>query len=331
MRSTPLVSVILPVYNAEKYIAEAVESVLSQSYTNFELLIINDGSTDTSLSIIESFNDHRIRVINNEVNLKLILTLNFGISQCKGKYIARMDADDVCEVDRFQKQVDFMEANPHYILCGTWATIIDSEGNQTGAIKRIDTNDLLRVNMLFTTPFIHPTVLLRSDALNNEVYSAEALHCEDLEFWLRLSERTKGKFHNLPEYLLRYRIHDTNISVQHLEFQFKHRKEVIKPYLERFMGEVTKANISAHFSLFENHKKGASISLSEVKLWMLKLLKTNSENPNYSQVALEALLFSRWIIICVRTRKFHLLFSSGLRWWNPKVLNSVLRLLRYKS
>src|SRR5690606_17712108 len=151
--------VILPVYNAEKYVKEAIESVLNQTYKHVEFLIINDGSTDTSKEIILQFDDPRIRYIENEQNIQLIKTLNKGIDLAKGKYIARMDADDRCSIHRFQKQIDFLERNPSYVLCGTWATIIDSNGTKTGRIKRIDSSALLKANMLFTTPFIHPSMM----------------------------------------------------------------------------------------------------------------------------------------------------------------------------
>lgn len=326
-----LVSVILPVYNAEKYIYDAVSSILNQSYTNFELLILNDGSTDDSLKIIEQFNDNRITLINNESNLKLISTLNKGIALSKGEYIARMDADDICHVDRFKMQVEFMESNPDYILCGSWANIIDSHGTKKGTIKRIDQHDLLKVNMLFTTPFIHPTVFLRSSVLKNEEYSHEALHCEDLELWMRLSEKYNGKFYNVPEYLLNYRIHESNISVQHLAFQTCHRKEVIKAYLLRLLGSISNEGLSFHFMLFENTKKITPANFRGMKSWSMQLLESLRTNADYSNVALEALLLSRWIIICLKTKKIHRIFSSGLRWWNPGVVGATIRLLRYKS
>lgn len=326
-----LVSVILPVYNAEKYIYDAISSILNQSFKNFELLIINDGSTDGSLKIIEQFNDDRITLINNETNLQLINTLNKGIALSKGEYIARMDADDICHIDRLKKQVAFMESNPDYILCGSWANIIDLDGSKKGTIKRIDQHDLLKVNMLFTTPFIHPTVLLRSNVFTKERYSLDALHCEDLELWMRISEKYGGKFYNIPEYLLNYRIHNSNISVEHSEFQKNHRKNIIRSFVEGFVGSVTENELALHFLLFESPEVISSTTFKELKMWIRKLLATNSRTGVYSQLALKSLLLSRWLLLCVKTRNFKLLFSSGIGAWNFNVLKGVIRLLRYKS
>lgn len=127
-QKNPEISVILPVYNAEKYIRNSIESILHQSFKDFELIIINDGSIDNSGAIISSFNDVRIHYYTNDTNLGLIKTLNKSINLSKGRYIARMDADDICMPNRFEKQVAFMESHPSVVLCGTWAKIIDDQG-----------------------------------------------------------------------------------------------------------------------------------------------------------------------------------------------------------
>ena len=119
--TTPMISVVMPVYNAEKYVAEAVESILQQTYTDFEFIIIDDCSTDNSYGILQTYaaKDIRIRLFKNDVNNKLPNTLNFGIAQSNGKYIARMDADDISLPERFAKQVEFMESHPEIGVCGT--------------------------------------------------------------------------------------------------------------------------------------------------------------------------------------------------------------------
>ena len=118
----PMVTVLMAVYNGEKFLKEAMESILTQTFTDFEFLIINDGSTDNSVKIIEEFNDPRIRLIHNEKNLKLIASLNKGISLAKGKYIARMDCDDISMPYRLEKEVDFLENSLEYGLVGTCYT-----------------------------------------------------------------------------------------------------------------------------------------------------------------------------------------------------------------
>jgi glycosyltransferase involved in cell wall biosynthesis len=125
--TNPLVTVLMPVYNGEEFLHEAIESILKQTYLNFELLIINDGSTDSSENIILSYPDTRIRYIKNESNIKLIATLNNGFALAQGKYIVRMDADDYSVKERLQKQVAFMEANPEVTLAGSWFETIGDE------------------------------------------------------------------------------------------------------------------------------------------------------------------------------------------------------------
>ncbi|HGF9542707.1 TPA: glycosyltransferase family 2 protein, partial [Acinetobacter baumannii] len=130
-----LVSVVLPAYNAELYLKEAIDSVLSQTFTDFELIILNDGSIDRTEEIILSYNDSRIVYVKNEKNLGLIGTLNKGINLAKGKYIARMDADDICLPERFKKQVDFLEKNNEIDLIGTNAIKINNNGDRIGVIN----------------------------------------------------------------------------------------------------------------------------------------------------------------------------------------------------
>ena len=135
-------TVLMPVYNAEKYVAEAIDSILNQTFNDFEFLIINDGSTDNSLDIIKSYDDPRITIINNETNLGLSHTLNKGIELARGEYIIRMDADDISLSIRLEKQIEFMDSNQHIGICGSWIQTFDKSGNQsiwnkvTGSIRQ---------------------------------------------------------------------------------------------------------------------------------------------------------------------------------------------------
>ncbi|MFT5919102.1 MAG: glycosyltransferase involved in cell wall biosynthesis, partial [Granulosicoccus sp.] len=147
MNEIPLVTVLLPVYNAEKFLEQAIRSVLDQTFTEFEFLIINDGSTDRSEEIIVSFNDSRIRYIKNETNLKLIKTLNKGIEFASGKYIARMDADDISLPTRFEQQVALLEKQPEIGVCGTNCIIFTTKGEESPSQYASD-NDEIKFNML---------------------------------------------------------------------------------------------------------------------------------------------------------------------------------------
>jgi len=212
---TPLVSVIMPAYNVEQYIENAIESILQQTYTNFELIILNDGSTDNTLNIINRINDSRIKVINNDRNLGLISTLNKGILSAKGKYIARMDSDDYCYNERISIQVKILEANPDIFILGGGHSIIDEKGcfliNQYFPLSY----NTIKAEALFNSPFSHITIMLRRSYLVEKdlFYPSESIGAEDYALWLDIIEKKKGR--NLPYILADYRL---NLSGQTSKF-----------------------------------------------------------------------------------------------------------------
>jgi glycosyltransferase involved in cell wall biosynthesis len=210
----PLVTVLLPCYNAELYIEEAVRSIMNQTYSNLEILIIDDCSTDSSHEIVSrlAIEDERIRIIKNEKNLKLIKTLNKGLDLARGDYIARMDADDVSLPERIEKQINYMLSNPEVDLCGTNYTMINAEGNIIGTSNYPLTNLDIKLNLLFYNPFAHPTVLFKRDFVNKiGKYKENFINAEDYELWLRVA--LNGVMSNIQDKLLLYRWHGNNISL----------------------------------------------------------------------------------------------------------------------
>ncbi|WNY31777.1 glycosyltransferase family 2 protein [Acinetobacter calcoaceticus] len=202
-----LVSVVLPAYNAELYLKEAIDSVLSQTCTDFELIVINDGSLDRTEEIILSYSDSRIVYVKNEQNLGLIGSLNKGIDLAKGKYIARMDADDICCPDRFEKQISFLENNNDYVICGTAAYRFYSNNKSNNNIFRVPESDgLIRLKTLFNSPFIHPSIMMRNSIVKEKIlnFDIQYKYAEDYKFWSQLLKY--GKAYNLQEKLLYYRL-----------------------------------------------------------------------------------------------------------------------------
>ena len=232
MKMNVNISVIMPVYNAEKYLIDAIDSILNQTFINFEFLIINDGSTDKSKEIILSYNDKRIRYVENETNLKLIKTLNKGIGLANGKYIIRMDADDISMPNRFQEQFDFMELNQDVVLCGSFA---EKFGIDKGIFLVPSSDKEIRETFVVHSPFIHPSVIIRHSTVkeNKIIYNDKYLHAEDYKFWLELLKI--GKVHNIKKVLLRYRTSQDQISNKYSKEQAytsqKIRREFIKDYL----------------------------------------------------------------------------------------------------
>jgi glycosyltransferase involved in cell wall biosynthesis len=207
----PLVSVLIPVYNAAEFVKDAVESILAQSYSDFEVIIVNDGSTDSSLEILESIKDNRIKII-SQPNAGIAAALNNGIEHTSGKYIARQDADDISLPGRLEKQVEFLEKNAGYGLLGGWAKIIDKEGKATGRFLKHDTtNAKLHYDLLWNSPFVHPSVMFRKECINKVggFYTGKELF-EDYDMWSSIAKYYK--LANLPEVLLNYRELSTGLS-----------------------------------------------------------------------------------------------------------------------
>lgn len=205
------VTVLMPVYNAEEYLKESIDSILGQSYKDFEFLIINDGSTDSSEQIILSYEDDRIKYIKNDENIGLIKTLNKGIKLAKTDYIARMDADDISNLTRIEKQVNYMEKNKDIAVLGTSIEIF----NDNGIIRKhkVNTEPLkIKTQLLFTCALMHPTVIIRKDVLDKQqlFYNERHQSAEDFGLWQRMS--FEYKLANLDEVLLKYRINENGIT-----------------------------------------------------------------------------------------------------------------------
>ncbi|OGH66454.1 MAG: hypothetical protein A3B90_00390 [Candidatus Magasanikbacteria bacterium RIFCSPHIGHO2_02_FULL_41_13] len=207
------ISVLMPVYNGDVFLRSALESILAQSFSDFEYIIIDDASTDKTADILEEYaaKDTRIRIFRNERNLGLTASLNLGISHCRGKYIARMDADDVAEAERFMSQYWFMEEHPDLVASGTAVRVIDEDGKLLGEKTLALTHEDIKRKMLFNNQFIHSTLFFRTDVLKScGGYDEKFKKSQDYELMLRLSARYP--LVNLREKLLKFRLHGDSLS-----------------------------------------------------------------------------------------------------------------------
>jgi glycosyltransferase involved in cell wall biosynthesis len=233
----PNISVILPAYNAEKYLGEAIESILNQSFQDFEFLIFNDGSTDATKEIIKGYNDSRIIAYHSDVNKGYVHWLNEGIKQAKGKYIARMDADDISLSERFQLQYDYMETHPEIGVCGSQIEIIGSGD----LVKKPLTDNDIRWWFFIGNPIAHPVVMIRKEVLSQHqlFYKNELKPAEDYDMWCRMAQITK--IANLQTILLKYRYHPSqesaaNAGIQNINFDkgYENFLRSIKVSVNRF-------------------------------------------------------------------------------------------------
>mgnify|MGYP003999977059 CR=1 FL=1 len=210
MKKEPLVSVIMSIYNGEKYLKESVWSILKQTYENFEFIIIDDGSTDETLNILNTISDLRLKIISKK-NTGLTKSLNYAIGIAKGDLIARIDVDDIANQERLAVQVDFLIKHPKVALCGSWAKFIDEVGNEIGKYKVPINYSEIKHNILLHNPIIHSSVMFRKKVFNQvHGYNEKYRYAQDYELWGRIVP--KYEVINLPQYLIKYRKLDTGIT-----------------------------------------------------------------------------------------------------------------------
>lgn len=234
--TAPKISLIMSVYNGEDYLAEAIDSVLAQTFSDFELIVINDCSTDSTEEILKGYEkkDSRVKVHTNEVNLRLPSSLNKAISFAKGKYIARMDADDICLPDRLEKQFAFMENNPHISLSSCRFMTIKNGNISSGGCGGKDDNETVKALLLVTNPILHPGIIAKAEVIRELGYDKNFTCTEDMELWTRFV-MAGHKVEIMNEYLMIYRLHDKQITTTTLEKQHREIVAVQKCYFAHLL------------------------------------------------------------------------------------------------
>ena len=240
MNQTPQISLIMSVYNGEDYLVEAIDSVLKQSFTNWELIVINDCSTDSTPEILSQYasRDARVRVYTNEVNLRLPSSLNKAMTYAQGKYIARMDADDICLPDRLEKQYAFMEEHPEVALSSCRFMTLKNGVIASGGCGGKCDQDSVKALLLVTNPILHPGIIAKAEIIKAMGYDKTFTCTEDMELWTRFV-MAGHKVEILPEYLMIYRLHDKQITATTLDRQHKEVIAIQKIYYGRFLEEMS--------------------------------------------------------------------------------------------
>jgi glycosyltransferase involved in cell wall biosynthesis len=209
----PEVTVLMAVYNGESHLTQAIDSILGQTYEEFEFVIIDDCSTDRSRDIVLSYGDPRIRFLENERNLGLARSLNRGLATARGEFVARLDADDISEPERLERQVAFLAAHSEVALLGTWYTEIDEEGQALGRYALPCDHTAIRWAMLFYCPFVHSAVMWRRALIESQVggYDESLRHSMDFDLWTRVAHHLPVA--NLSQYLVRLRLHPGSMTM----------------------------------------------------------------------------------------------------------------------
>ena len=238
---TPRVTVLMSVYNGERYLAESIDSLLAQTYGDFELLVINDASTDRSRNLLASYSDPRIRIIDNGSNLGLTASLNIGLAAARGELVARQDADDSSHPRRLEKQVGFLDSHPHIAVLGTGVRFVDERGRPIRARSsmwpRCETLQAIRWQLMFESPFTHSSVMFRRAVIWGEFkgYDESFRTSQDYELWSRVA-----RIHamtNLPEPLVDFRNHSTSISTKYTEPNVDKVRDVLRRNMVETLGD----------------------------------------------------------------------------------------------
>src|SRR4030042_5762754 len=209
------VTVLMSVYNGERYLMEAIHSILNQTWRDFEFLIINDGSTDDTQNILTSFTDKRIKIENNLINIGLTKSLNRGLDLTNGDLIARQDADDISLPQRLERQISYFKSHPNIALLGTWANSIDANGKTISKICPISDPSLLKWRLIFKNQIIHSSIMFdKKKVLTIGAYDTDIKYAQDYDLWSRIFMRYE--VHQIPEIMIHLRNHSENISRKNL-------------------------------------------------------------------------------------------------------------------
>ena len=297
MKEPPIISILLPCYNAEKHLHEALESIIRQTYTNIEIIAIDDGSVDKTPVILKEHadRDNRIKVFTNDKNIGLIQTLNKGIEFCSGEFIARMDTDDISHPRRLEIQIACFRNNPELGLVSCAHKMISEHGKYLYTLPVIaQTPEANHFVSFFMNPFGHPAVIIKAEILKKHKYkfNSEIFHTEDYEIWTRMM-RNGVKGRNIPQSLMDYRVHTKSVSHQYTALQDKNFLHcAFLHFRNSFPLDIPDSELTIIFNRFDNrvsyhsflkaYKKIAAIRYYFQKLHNISGGKEKKEIRNFS-------------------------------------------------
>ena len=303
--TAPKVTVFIPVYNREQYIGDAIKSILSQTFSDFELLLVDDGSSDSSTEKIRSFSDPRIRLVCNEQNLGIPKTRNKGVELARGQYMAMLDSDDLAYPHRLERQVAFLDSHPEFAQVGSWCRMMDAEGRILNKIKRQPTqSDEIHAQFLFRCAMSNRSIMARTAILKEFGYRNDFPRCQDYELHVRLAK--KYKLGNIPECLVYGRIHPQQITGQTPGLGDTKKQEIISRQLKELGMTFSQEDLIPHLTLSRMRKSQFvpdTAYLKWAKEWLGQLQQANDHSHCYSEPAFSHALTQKWLQTCWRARK----------------------------
>lgn len=298
MPAHPAITVLMPVYNRESFVGPAIESILKQTFTNFELLIINDGSSDQSRQVIMSYQDPRIRFLENPDNLGTIATLNRGLRHARGHYVTIMDSDDLSLPQRLQEQYLFMESNPRLAACGVSAELFSDKPMDD---KWLVSNDpeRLKVDLVFNLVMPHGGFMFRRSLQRQFgiTYDPSCPHAEDYDFIYKLSKA--GELGAIEKTLYRYRRHGDQTTVVHRVAQTKASNSIRARILEEIGVKFTNEELALHQDLALGNWAELAQQPGEVERWLVKLYRHLTTDGNYRREKVSQALWNYWALLCL--------------------------------
>ena len=337
MRSsnTPKVTVFIPVFNREKYAGEAIDSILAQTFSDFEILLVDDGSTDHSVDMIRSYADQRIRLVCNEENLGIPKTRNKGVELARGQYMAMLDSDDRAYPDRLEKQVAFLDTHPQYAQVGSWCRMMDAQGRALNRIKRQPVwSDDIHAQLLFRCAMSNRSIMARTAILQEYRYRNDYPRCQDYELHVRLAKHYK--LGNLPECLVYGRIHPQQITGQTTDLGDAKKREIISKQLKELGVTFSPDDLDPHLTLSrmrKSHFIPDASYLEWAREWLLRLQEANTHTHCYADPAFSHALSEKWLQACWAARPkvgwavWKYFFSSSL---SKTVLSTLRRQINRK-
>jgi glycosyltransferase involved in cell wall biosynthesis len=284
-------TVLMPVYNAEKYLREAIDSILNQHFSEFEFVIINDGSTDKSEEIIRSYTDPRIKYYKNEVNSGIVKTLNKGLDLIHSEYIVRMDSDDISLPDRLSIQKKFMDDHPEVGVSSSYYEIF---GNENQIIQLASESDVIKAYLIFGSQICHPAAIIRTSVLknNNLHYSSAFPHMEDYDLWYRLKDLTN--FGNIRQVLLKYRVTGENVTVRNYDTILERKFAFYKSILQPLDIDLSKNDFYFHNAFDTDKSMPVKDKIVGYRNWLDKLILKNTERKVFPETELKGQIDLKW-------------------------------------
>ena len=314
------ISVVMPVYNTPvPLLKDAVDSILNQTFRDFDFIIIDDGSEGETAVYLDGLDDPRIKLLRNEKNIGITKSLNIGFRAARGKYIARMDGDDISLEERLKKQYAYMESHPDVVLVGCAAEEFGTKKGKKYSL--LSDPEFYRIKCLFYYPGpVHPTFFIRKQVLDQYSisYNEELTYAQDYGLLVDISAVPGGQVYNLPEVLLKRRNHASRITVQHHDTQKKCTLVTQRKLLRKLLVNVTEEEVNLHYQFFYSKNLHSFTDFCKCFQWCIKLSKANHRVKQYSRIKFDLYVFK--LCVLVTGQSFMPKLAAQLLSWRSDVL-----------